>query len=95
VKSFRPSACLFLVAPEELQRTNYFALLTAVTLESNTEKVALAPNQATHANGPETVKGQREVKGDDLKVLGADAGTNICNVAYGTRVYTDPFIEKY
>jgi hypothetical protein len=64
-------------------------------LKGHAEEVALSPNQAAHANGPEAVKGQREVQRHDLKVFSANPGAKICHVAYGTGVNTGFFIKKY
>ena len=41
-------------------------LRSGSALEGNAEKVALAPDQSAHANGPEIVEGQREVERHDL-----------------------------
>jgi len=63
-------------------------------LESNAEKVAVPPNQSALANRSEIVKGQCELKRHQLAVLTADAGTGICDVADGARMYTRFLIEK-
>ena len=76
--SFRPPAA----SPGELSPQKRSAF------EGHAEKIALAPDQTAHAKRPEIVKGQRDVKRDDLQVLGAHARSEICDVANCTRMYT-------
>jgi hypothetical protein len=66
----------------------------ASTLESHTDKIVVAPDQAAQANGPEIVKGQCELNRHELAVLTANASTEICDVADSAMVHTRSLTEK-
>jgi len=63
-------------------------------LEGYAEKFVLSPNQSALANRSKAVKRQFKIERNDLQVLSANAGTEICDVPNSARLYAGFLAER-